>query len=349
MGNWGCKSSLSKYGMNPSILVLASILAFFGSAAGLRAQAITLRIATNVPTGSAWDNCLHRLATDFLRVSGGRVGLAFPQSARGSTESDIIQKMRLGIDGALLTTYGLAELYPDILALSIPGIIRNDSELEVVLEALEPLIRLKLSNRYAVLAVSNGGWIRYFSRSPIIYPSDLARMRFSMLSSDEKISLLMQNAGAKTITGTTAQFILQLNANSIDAVFQSPIYIAALWSQLRGKISYMTSFKVAPFIGAIIFNKASWDKVPVELRDPLQKVVQNTARRMSVDTIRLEADAITALDGIKVPVEPTDAQAQWAKLSLEWRKGLGAQMFSAEFLDAIDSALFKVRDKKKSS
>ena len=47
--------------------------------------------------------------------------IAFPQSAHVASESDIIQKMRLGVDGALLTTFGLAELYPDSLALSMPS------------------------------------------------------------------------------------------------------------------------------------------------------------------------------------------------------------------------------------
>ena len=148
---------------NAAFALLLSVLA---PAPGFRpqadAQTITLRMAANVPANSPWDLGLKRLAAEFDRVSGGRVKIVFPQSAHVATESDIIQKMRLGVDGALLTTFGLAELYPDSLALSMPSFIRNDAEFDAVLEAVEPLIESKLGDRYVVLAISKGGWITVF-------------------------------------------------------------------------------------------------------------------------------------------------------------------------------------------
>jgi TRAP-type C4-dicarboxylate transport system substrate-binding protein len=310
------------------------------------AQTITLKMAANVPAGSPWDLGLRNLAAEFDRVSGGQVKIAFPQSAHVSSEPDIIQKMRYGIDGALLTTYGLAELYPDSLALSMPSLIRNDSEFDAVLAAVTPLIKSKLGDRYVVLALSKGGWIRYFSRSPIVYPTDLTRLRISIDASDEKIIELLQNAGARAIAGTTADFLLRINSNAVDATFESPIYIASLWSQLRGKIVYMSSFKVAPFVGAIVFNKASWERVPVDLRPRLEQVTNDMVKRIGLDGAKLEADAIEALDGIQSLPEPPDAPAKWAELISEWRKGPLAQMFSADILETIDSALAKVRERR---
>jgi TRAP-type C4-dicarboxylate transport system substrate-binding protein len=323
--------------------VLAICLLVLGSAAGLAAQVLTLRMAANVPTGSPWDIGLHRLAGEFARISGGRVRMTFPQSARISSESDIIQRMRFGIDGALLTTYGIAQLYPDSLALSMPSLIGDDAEFDAVLAAVTPLFESKLGDRYALLALSRGGWIRYFSRSPIVYPSDLARLRFSMDATETNITRLMEDAGARTVTGTTADFLLQINANSVDATFASPIYIASLWSQLRGKIGYMSSFKVAPFLGALIFNKASWERVPVDLRPALEKVVEGMARRISEDSAKLEQSAIDSLDGIRSPALSADAAAKWAAQIAEWRRGLVARMFSPDILDAIDAALAKAR------
>ena len=265
---------------NVAIALLLSVLV---PAAGLapraEAQTLTLRMAANVPANSPWDLGLKRLAAEFDRVSGGRVKIVFPQSAHVATESDIIQKMRLGVDGALLTTFGLAELYPDSLALSMPSFIRDDAEFDAVLDAVQPLIESKLGDRYVVLAISKGGWIRYFSKTPIAYPSDLAKLRISIDPSNEKVIELMESVGARTVKGTTADFLLQVNSNTVDATCVSPIYIASLWSQLRGKIAYMSGFKVAPFIGAIVFNKASWDKVPADLRPRLDRSSRTWPRR----------------------------------------------------------------------
>jgi len=33
---------------------------------------------------------------------------------------------------------------------------------------------------------------------------------------------------------------------------------------LKGKVSYMSSFRVSPFIGAVIFNRSSWERMPAD-------------------------------------------------------------------------------------
>jgi TRAP-type C4-dicarboxylate transport system substrate-binding protein len=328
-------------------LALAVLLPASGlTAAGLSAQSITLRMAANVPANSPWDLGLKRLAAEFDRVSGGRVKIVFPQSAHVATESDIIQKMRLGVDGALLTTYGLAELYPDSLALSMPSFIRNDAEFDAVLDAAGPLIKTKLGDRYVVLAISKGGWIRYFSKSPIAYPEDVGKLRISLDPSDTKVVQLMESVGARVVKGTVSDFLLQINSNAVDATCVSPIFIASLWSQLRGKIAYMSSYQVAPFIGAVVFNKASWDKVPAELKPQLEQVVRDMAKKISLDSAKLEAEAIASLDGIKSPPAPPDSAARWADALTQRRNGIIAKMFSADMLDTMDAALVKVRKNK---
>jgi TRAP-type C4-dicarboxylate transport system substrate-binding protein len=201
----------------------------------------------------------------------------------------------------------------------------------------------KLEDRYVLLGISRGGWLRYFSRSPILYPSDLVKLRISLMGDDGNIIALMQSAGARTIIGTTSDFLLQFNSNAADATITSPIYIASLWSQLRGKISYMSPFKVAPFVGALLINKSAWEKIPAELRPAIEKAVADMAKHTSIDSAKLETEAIAALDGIKVSAEPADATKKWADLSEEWRRGPVERMFSPDILGAIDKALVKVR------
>jgi TRAP-type transport system periplasmic protein len=324
----------------------ALALAAFLPLAGLSAQSLTLRMAANVPANSPWDIGLKRLAAEFARVSGGRVKLVFPQTAHVSSEGDILQKMRLGVDGALFTSYGMAQLDSDILALSLPTFIRNDAEFDEVLEAVEPLIRSKIEDRYVLLAIAKGGWLRYFSRQPIAYPEDLERLRISIDPTDTKVVKLLQNMGARVVTGTTADFLLQVNSNVVDATCASPIYIASLWSQLRGKVAYVSSYKVSPFVGAVVFNRSSWNKIPAELRPPLEKVFLDMARQISLDTAKLEEEAMASLDGIKSLPEPADAQGKWADSLAKRRKGIIADMFSPEVLDAMDAALVRVRKSK---
>jgi TRAP-type C4-dicarboxylate transport system substrate-binding protein len=325
-----------------SILAVAAF-AFACAAAG--AQTLTLKMAANVPANSPWDLGLKRLAAEIDKASGGTVKIAFPQSVRVSTESDIIQKMNLGIDGALLTTYGLAELYPDSLALSMPSLIRDDTEFDAVLAAIEPLLRSNLGDKYVVLAASKGGWVRYFSRTSILYPADLSKLRVSVDPAGEKVMRILQSVGARTVKGDISAFLLQLNSNSVDATFVSPIFVASLWSQLRGKIAYMSPFKVSPFIGAIVFNKSSWEKIPVAMRPKLEEILRDMSKRMGVESAKLENDAIAAMmkDGLKVPALPADADAKWTEMMADKRDGIVTSMFSRDILDTIYAALDRAR------
>ncbi len=330
-----------------TLIALVVILSLF-SVMPAFSQTLSLKVASYVPANSPWDLGLKRMAADFERVSDGRVKLVFPQSLKASTESDIIQKMKLGVDGALLTTMGIAEIYPDSLALSMPSLIRNDAELDTVLEAVMPLIKDRLSEKYVVLAISKGGWIRYFSTMPILYPEDLAKLRMSTNPNDEKITRLLQSIGTRTVKGDMGALILQLNSNAVDSFYLSPIFVAALWSQLQGKIAYMSSFKVCPFIGAIVFNKASWEKVPPELRPRLEEVVRQVAAEMAAGSGKLEDASIASLQkaGLQIPAAPADAEARWNKVYQDKRDGLIAGMFSRDFLVAMDSALAKIRKGK---
>jgi TRAP-type C4-dicarboxylate transport system substrate-binding protein len=308
------------------------------------AQVVTIKMAANVPANSPWDLGLKRLAAEFDKASGGKVKIVFPQSARVADESDIIQKMRLGMDGALFTTFGIGELYPDSLILSLPNYIRNDAEFDAALAAMEPLIKSKLGDRYVVLALSKGGWVRYFSSEPIVVPADVENVRMSISPSDVKFQTLMQSAGARTVKGTTSDFMLQINSNAVDACCTSPIYIASLWSQLRGKVAYMSSYKVAPFIGGIIVNKSSWDKVPADLRPKLEEIAHSMAAQIGADSAKLEADAIASLDGIKSPPQSAAQAKLWADFIAQKRKTVIAQMFSPEILETMDAALAKARE-----
>jgi TRAP-type C4-dicarboxylate transport system substrate-binding protein len=264
------------------------------------AQELTLRVAAFVPANSPWDMGLKRLAADFERISGGRVRVAFPQSLKGAAESDIIQKLKLGLDGALLTTSGLAQIYPDTLAISMPSVIANDAECTAVLAAVEPLIKNKLASRYAVLAVTRAGWIRLYSKFPIVSPEDLGKLRVSTPQGDELIERLFQSLGSRTVKGDWSSLFLQLSSNAVDVFYTSPVMVSGLWSQFKGKVSYISPMPIAPYIGALVFSKASWDKVPAELKPQLEQAAKKLAEDMTADGARMESDAIASRKNLTI-------------------------------------------------
>jgi TRAP-type C4-dicarboxylate transport system substrate-binding protein len=316
----------------------------------LAAQGVNLRVAAFVPPNSPWDAGLKRLAADFEKISGGRVRVSFPQSLKGASESDIIQKLKLGLDGALLSTSGLAELYPDTLAISMPSVIANDAELQAVLDAVDPLIKAKIDQRYTVLAVTKAGWVRLYSKLPIVTPEDLGKLRVSVPQGDELIERLFQSLGSRTVKGDWTSLFLQLSSNSVDVFYTSPIMVSGLWSQFKGKVTYISPLPIAPYIGALVFSKTSWDKVPADLRPQLEAAAKKVAADMAVEGAKMENDAVASLtkEGMVMPETNLAAAAAWRKVYVDLRPKLTVKpySFSAEFLNALDGALAKARSGK---
>lgn len=306
---------------------------------------ITLKVAAFVPQNSPWDAGLKRLAADFERVSGGRVRLAFPQSLKGASESDIIQKLRLGLDGALLSTTGLAQLDTNTLAISMPSVIQNDAELASVLAAVDPMIKAKIGQRYSVLAIARAGWVRLFSKEPIVTPQDLAKYRISVPNGDELVDRIFQSIGARTVKGDFTSLFLQLSSNAVDVFYTSPVMVAGLWSQFKGKIKYISPTPISPYIAAIVFNKASWERIPADIRPALEAAAKKIGDDMAADGAKMENEAMASLvgEGMVVPPSTPAANASWGKIYEDRRNGMFAQMFSADFLSAIDAAIAKVR------
>lgn len=324
-----------------TVLLLALLLMPLGAQ-------VTLKVAAFVPQNSPWETGLKRLAADFERISGGRVRLSFPQSLKGASEADIIQKLKLGLDGALLSTSGLAILDADTLALSMPSVIRSDAELAAVLDAVEPMIKAKIGERYSVLAVARAGWVRLFSKEQIITPEDLARYRISVPSGDDLLERLFQSIGARTVRGDFTSLFLQLSSNAVDVFYTSPVMVAGLWSQFKGKIKYISPIPISPYIAAIVFNKSSWEKVPADLRPALEAAAKKIGADMATDGAKMESDALSSLvaEGMVIPKADASTPAAWAKVYTDRRETLLADMFSQDFLAAVDSATAKVRSGK---
>lgn len=323
--------------------ILVALLACAPMVAG--AQVVTLRFAANVPVNSPWDIGLRKLAAEWSTISGGRVRLTFPQSIRNASEEDILQKMHFSIDGAILTATGLATIYPDSLVLSMPSVIKNEQEFDAVLASFVPLIRSKIADRFELVTMNKAGWIRFFSNQPIQKPADLRKLRIAVGADQEKIARIFKSEGVRTVNADLGSIVLLLNSNGLDAFYTSPIFVATLWSQFRKTISDASAFRVAPFFGVVLFSKESWSRVPAELRPALIAAAEKMGAQISMDTDRLETEALDAMkgDGLRVAPLTQDDEKSWQSLYAEERKSLLPELFSKEVLGELDKALGTVR------
>src|SRR5262245_52176501 len=107
---------------------LASVPLIAGAPAIIRAQAapagaITLRVATLAPNGSAWMRVLNAWNNTLKQRTNNRLQFRFYAGGAAGDERDAVRKMRVGqMDGAVITTVGLAQIVRPVLVLQAPGV-----------------------------------------------------------------------------------------------------------------------------------------------------------------------------------------------------------------------------------
>src|ERR1035438_475363 len=143
-------------------------------------KTIRLKLGTLAPAGTSYHKSLQAMGEKWRKATDGAVQLViFPGGTQGG-EADMVGLMQTGnLDAGLLTTEGISQIDPAALALQImPMAFRNLDEVDFLTEKLRPQLEARLlAKGYIVLFWSDSGWARFFSKSPVLHPDDLRKLK----------------------------------------------------------------------------------------------------------------------------------------------------------------------------
>ena len=150
------------------------------------ADTVVIRIATVAPPHTAWDDYLQQINDAWEQVSNGQVQLKIYAGTLGD-EGDIMRRIRIGqIDAATVSTTGLATVDRAATALHIPLAFSSYQEIDYVRDHISGQIDQVLREKgIVVLNWGEGGWVRFFSDTPIQYPDDLKKQRMFVWSTGD--------------------------------------------------------------------------------------------------------------------------------------------------------------------
>src|SRR5262245_55710276 len=108
-----------------SLVAGSAITAALGSARSAGGAEV-IRIGTLAPAASLWGHVYKVWGEAVEKKSEGRRSLQFFYNGQQGDEATMVAKMKSGqIDGATLTSIGLAKIHKPVLALQIPGLFRS--------------------------------------------------------------------------------------------------------------------------------------------------------------------------------------------------------------------------------
>ena len=261
--------------------VLASLVAIGLLAAGYpHAQGVTqVRLGTVIPAGTIWNSILKEQASEWGRLTAGRVRLTVMAGTQGD-EDAIIRKMRTSgqLQAASLSAVGLAiSIDPSFNVFFIPMFFQDYAELDHVMAKLEPVITQRLADKgFVFINWGSGGWVQVFSKKPAKTLRDLKGMKLFTSAGDDVTVQWYKDNGFQPVPLSSADMLSSLTTGMIEAVPVTPLSALSFHGTSN---AVMLDVGISPLVGATIVNKKTWEAISEADRAQLIAAARKTEAR----------------------------------------------------------------------
>lgn len=251
---------------------------------------IQLKIASVAPSRSPWDIEQRALAQEWSEITNGNVTVTFYEATSLGGEKGVIQKFRsvrpgqkAPLDGAIFTTIGLHELSPSaaIYTLSIPFLIRNQKELDLVLNKFGPdLIADYRRAGFEMIAWNNVGWLSFYTKDPFTTLGELKRIKIASAGLDSPILGDSIRAAGFTIEDLPSAKLLQSLKTTGGVRGFFGVHMFAYVTGMSKTINYAIDTKIAPVVAGLVISNESWAKIPEEYKPAMLEAVERMKQRL---------------------------------------------------------------------
>ena len=268
------------------------------------------------------------MGDEWRKAPDGGVALTiYPDGTMGS-EADMVRRMRLGqLQAALVTTTGLTEIEPGVAGLqTLPKAFRNLEEVDYIGKKLQPLLEKRLEAKgFIVLFWSDTGFVRFFSKEPVVTPDDLRKTKLFVSANRAPELAIYRSVGVNPVPLEVADILPGLQTGLIDAVCMPPSIALAL--QVDKAAPNMLDMNWVPLVGALIINKKTWDEFSPATQAALRKSAEEAGKLIKADGRRESEESIEAMRkrGLQVHTLTPEVDAEWDKTVQEaWPKIRGS-------------------------
>ncbi len=278
---------------------------------------VKVRLGTLAPRGSSYAKHLLAMGEQWRQAPGGGVLLTvYPDGTMGS-EADMVRRMRLGqLQAGMLTAMGLADIEPAVTGLQyMPMMFRSLGEVDYIGEKLQPMLEKRLEEKgFVVLFWADTGWVRFFSKEPVIRPDDLKKTKLFVGAGRPADLESYRAVGCNPVPLETVDILPSLQTGLINAVALPPSI--ALAGQVDGVAPHMLDLDWAPLVGAAVITKKTWDAIPLEGREALRKAATETGRLIKAGGRRESVESVEAMRkrGLRVHAVTPEVGAEWRQV-----------------------------------
>lgn len=325
--------------------IRATALALLVASSPLAPAGPPIKLGTVAPRDSTYHRILLHMGQAW-RAEGVELKI-YPGGVLGG-EAEMVRRMKTGaLDAALLTVAGLSDIDDSVRALqNMPLLFRSLDEVDAVGERLRPRLESRLRAKgFIVLFWGDAGWVRFFSKDPVMTPDDLRRTKLFTWAGDPDAVEIYRGAGFHPLPLETNDIVTGLQTGMINAVPMPP-YIA-LATQVYPLAPHMLEINWAPLVGALVVTERAWNRLTPAQQTALARVAAERGREIKQRN-RLESDqAVEAMKkrGLVVHVMTPAAEKAWRAEAESIYPRLRGRLVPADLFDEVRHFLEERRRK----
>src|SRR5437762_11084240 len=305
-------------------------------------KGLRINLGTLAPSGSTYHQSLQAMAERWKQAAAGGARLViYPDGTQGG-ETDMVRLMRVGsLHAGLLTAVGLAEIEPGVTGLqTLPMMFRNFDEFEFVNDKLRPMLEKRLAEKgFVVLFWVDAGWVRYFSKEPMLTPDDMRKRKVFVIAGNTAQVDIMKKHGYNPVPLETGEILPGLQTGLINVVPAVPIF--ALATQIDTRAPHMLELRWAPLVGACVTKKEAWEKISAEARETMLKSAAEAGKEIRASSRKESDEAVAAMKkrGLNVHELTPDQEARWRAAFEELYPDIRGRIVPAEIFDEVQRLL----------
>lgn len=313
-----------------------------GSSVAAAEAPAKVKLATLAPKGSSFAHALTEMGEKWRQAPGGGVILNLFTDGSMGGEADMVRKMRFGqLQGGLLTAVGLSEIEKSVSALQfMPMTFRSWEEVDFVLEKLKPRLEKSFDEKgFVVLFWTYAGWVRYFSKQPVLTPDDLKKLKIFAWAGGSEGADLMKSLGYQPVVLETADILPSLQTGLITAVPSIPVYANA--GQFYNHAPHMLELNWVPIVGGAVVTKKVWDKLSPATQEAVRQAAVEAGQKIKQRGQKENEEAIEAMKkrGLQVHALTPELEATWRKLAEAAYPSIRGKLVPADIFDEVQQLL----------
>jgi TRAP-type C4-dicarboxylate transport system substrate-binding protein len=299
-----------------------------------------------MPSGTSYHQILQRMGQTWRQAPGGGVNLVIYAGSSMGGEADIVRRMRLdALQAGMLSVVGLSEIDKSVTALSyMPMMFRSAEEYDYIRDQLRPELEKGLRDKgFVTLFWGDAGWVRFFSKEPVLRPADLKKLKLFAWSGDNFQIDLEKELGFRPVPLETSNILSGLQTGLISAISTTPIM--ALAYQVYGSASHMLEVNWAPLAGATVITSKVWDSIPAATQVVLRKTAEEAGVQMRARGRQEAEESVQTMAkrGLKVQKLTPQVEAEWRSLAESVYPKIRGNMVPAAMFDKVQRLLAEYR------